>query len=229
MKIDVLDKGFVELIDRMGTDLNVVNGARVSFGKRKIKFDERDENLIHFLAGEDPIHFAPFCHVQFQFHIKMPFFIARQYFKHQIGLSRNEISRRYVTDTPDAHVPSELRKAAANKKQGSSDEKLPKMDADYCRYKILDSYALAIKTYEDLVEYGVCPEQARMVLPVGVYTEFIETGSLYAYARIIKHRDHSSAQKEIQEYARALATIISKEVPVSAKALFGSSYVPPVP
>ena len=80
MKIDVLDKGFVELIDKMGSDLNVVNGARVSFGKRKSKLDEKDEGLIRFLAGEDPIHFAPFCHVQFQFHIKMPFFIARQNF-----------------------------------------------------------------------------------------------------------------------------------------------------
>ena len=217
--INVLDKGFVSLIDSMGNDLSVVNAARVSFNKHKDVFDSKDEKLIKFLASGNPTHFSPFTHVQIQLRIKMPLFVARQYFKHQVGLSRNEISRRYVTDDPEFHVPSSLRHAASEKKQGSSDRVLHEDDYTYLKYRIKDLYTEARELYLRLLEDDVCPEQARMVLPVSMYTEFIETGSLYAYARIVKHRANPTAQKEIQEYANAISALVRNVAPVSWEVL----------
>lgn len=217
--INVLDRGFVTLIDSMGNDLSVVNAARVSFAKSKEVFDEKDEKLLNFLMNGDPVHFSPFTHVTLQFRIKMPFFVARQYFKHQVGLSRNEISRRYVTDAVEFHLPTTLRRAAANKKQGSSEESINKDTSTYLKYRMKDFYTEAADLYMRMLEEGVCPEQARIVLPVSAYTEFIETGSLYAYARIVKHRAQPEAQKEIQEYARAIDSLACKVAPASWKVL----------
>jgi len=220
--IYVLDKGFVSLIDSMGNDLSVVNAARVSFNKHKEIFDMKDRSLVNYLAQSQPPHFSPFTHVQIQLRIKMPFFVARQYFKHQVGLSRNEISRRYVTDDPEFHLPSSLRHAASDKKQGSSDRVLHEEDYTYLKYRIKDFYTEARDLYLRLLEEDVCPEQARMVLPVSTYTEFIETGSLYAYARIVNHRAAPTAQKESQDYADAISALVRTVAPVSWEALMGS-------
>lgn len=210
-----LDGGFVALEDILGSDLTVVNAARVSYDKRKEQLDAADVRLISYLAENQ--HFTPFAQPQIRFHIKMPLFIARQWFKHTVGLTRNEISRRYVSTTPTLHIPAELRLAAYNVKQGSSSQAHP--DSWLFREQIEEIYATLLRQYENLIAAGVCAEQARMILPQSMYTEFIETGSLAAYARIYYLRAESHAQKEIQEYAAAIARCIQPQFPVSWKAL----------
>jgi thymidylate synthase (FAD) len=191
---------YVELIDYLGTELTVVNAARVSFGKEKYEFDKNDARLVAFLARNH--HWTPFSQIQLQFRIHMPIFVARQYFKHQIGLTRNEISRRYVTSTPSIWLPKEYRQSAENVKQGSSNLIHPDntllIDMAYQAAKD------QIMHYEALIQAGVCAEQARTVLPMSVMTEFIETGSLAAYMRICELREEKTAQKEIQEFAIAI-------------------------
>jgi thymidylate synthase (FAD) len=221
----------VSLISHMGDDLMVVNAARVSMHKESewdyipIPADEGegelqvlpepDTRLISYLAKHN--HWTPFSHPQIQLRIKMPIFIARQWFKHMVGFTRNEVSRRYVSDEPELYVPKEWRKKAANVKQGSSDEVVPVVEAN--GRPVGDTLRIALYAYEDLLSQGVCPEQARMVLPQSMYTEFIETGSLAAYARLAKLRLDPHAQKEIQWYAQAVNDLIEPLFPVSWKAL----------
>ena len=154
----------VELIDSMGDDLTVVNAARVSFGKRVSEFDDlKDGKLISYLAKHN--HWSPFGHCSAQFHIKAPVFVARQLVKHQIGLTWNEISRRYVDDEPVFFEPDVWRGKADDKKQGSSDESIdihPKNDLANDYQQVLRT---AKWTYEELLRKGVCPEAARMVVP----------------------------------------------------------------
>jgi len=214
-KIEVLDKGFVELLDVMGSDLTVVNAARVSFGKQKEVFDESDEKLIKYLAKYG--HWTPFSQCQLQFRIRMPIFTARQYFKHTVGLTRNEISRRYVKDAPEFHLPKEWRLAAENVKQGSSSE-ISENSEDLS--KIVDEfYKKSEELYNLLLSKNICPEQARMVLSQAMYTEFIETGSLAAYARINSLRVEKTAQLETREYPLAQEQLIEPIFPISWKAL----------
>lgn len=205
----------VELVGVFGDDLMVVNAARVSFEKESKEMSERDEKLIGYLARNN--HISPFFHPQIQFRIRMPIFVVREWYRHQIGFSRNEVSRRYVDTTPTCFLPTSLRQRDVNAKQGSREEDIP--NKYECLDKMDELYKKSIETYEFLLEKGVCPEQARMVLPQSMYTEFIETGSLAAYARLCTLRMDPHAQREIQDYARKISDILSEKFPVSWNAL----------
>ncbi len=205
----------IELIEVLGTDLTVVNAARVSMGKVKSEFDDSDKGLVKYLASHN--HWTPFSQPQLQLRIKMPIFLARQYFKHQIGITRNEISRRYVDDTPEFFAPEIWRARAANVKQGS---KLEAVETNEFIIKQYEDYLHGCESfYQHLLDSNVAPEQARMALPQSMYTEFVETGSLATYARIMKLRLDSHAQVEIQEFAKSIALIVEEKFPECYKAL----------
>jgi thymidylate synthase (FAD) len=220
MKLFLPDQiGFVEWLETFGDDLTVVNAARVSFDKESKQMTVADQKLISYLAKHD--HISPFFHPQIRFRIKMPLFVAREYFRHTVGLSRNEVSRRYVDDIPECWVPSpdDVRERDPNLKQGSKSTSVK--DEDVHRM-LADSVENSVKTYQTLLEKGVAPEVARVILPQSMYTQFIETGSLAAYARICNLRLDPSAQKEIRTYAEQLNTILSQQFPVSWTALSAS-------
>lgn len=209
----------VELLHVMGDDLMVVNAARVSFHKIATEFKEGDAKLISYLCKHH--HESPFFHPQVQFRIKMPIFVAREWFRHTVGFSRNEVSRRYVDTEPECWIPEvgDLRERDANKKQGSKESVV---DVAPEIHGILVGYtANAIGMYTSLLAEGVAPEIARVVLPQSMYTEFIETGSLAAYARLYRLRTSPDAQREIQKYARMMGEHMAKAFPVSWKALVG--------
>lgn len=189
----------VELIDRMGTDLTVVNTARVSFGNTADSLSDKDKRLIKYLAEHG--HWSPFAHVQLQFRIKAPIFVARQLGKHQVGLTWNEISRRYVKKALEFYEPDYWRKVDVNVKQGSSTERVYWEPGS-------DFYNDILETYYEAISEGVCPEQARMLLPQSMMTEWIWTGSLVAFARIVEQRTHSTAQRETQEIAKKIKECI---------------------
>jgi thymidylate synthase (FAD) len=188
----------VSLIDWMGTDDSVVNAARVSFNKTADKYtQEQNERLIDFLAKHG--HWSPFAHTCLSFRIKAPIFVARQLAKHQVGLAWNEVSRRYVTVEPEAWKPKGLRKAAENVKQGSSEELV---ENERLAVDMMYAMDIATRTYNTLLREGVCPEQARAVLPQGMMTEWIWTGSLYAFFRVVQQRTAPTAQRETYEVAK---------------------------
>ena len=207
----------VQLIHLMGDDLMVVNAARVSFAKESNEFKEQDAKLINYLAKHN--HNSPFFHPQIQFRIRMPIFVAREWYRHQIGFSRNEVSRRYVSDTPEFWIPTaeEVREKDANMKQGSKETSVK--NAHVCVDIMTSVVSNSLKNYKFLLEEGVAPEIARTILPQSMYTEFIETGSLAAYARLYKLRSSSDAQREIQDYARMIGEVLAEKFPVSWKAL----------
>ena len=207
----------IELIEVFGNDLTVVNAARVSFAKESKEMTLADEKLIAYLAKHN--HTSPFFHPQIRFRIKMPLFVAREWYRHTIGFARNEVSRRYVNDKPECWVPiaEDLRQKDPKVKQGSKDE--PVVNAvelvDYVQSHIDGTISL----YEHLLEQGVAPEVARCILPQSMYTEFIETASLAAYARLYKLRFAPDAQREIQAYAKQVGDLLEKHFPISWKAL----------
>lgn len=209
--------GSVEVLEVFGSDLTVVNAARVSFAKHVDEMTTRDEGLIRFLAKHD--HISPFFHPQVRLRIKMPIFVAREWFRHTIGLARNEVSRRYVDSDPELWTPSVegLRERDPKLKQGSKDTPIEGAEAVVEEMRGWNERALAY--YKELLERKVAPEIARAVLPQGMYTEFIETGSLAAYARIWQLRTDPGAQREIQAYARAIEALLMPHFPVSWKAL----------
>ncbi len=227
-----------ELIDFMGSDITVVNSARVSFDKTsdweylnkdgevilpKPHWEEdwdigvdallpiRDQKLINYLAKNS--HFTPFTHVQITMRETVPIFVARQRFKHQVGFTYNEVSRRYVSDEPTFFVPDVWRKAAENKKQGSSDETVNTLFINTSGYNdITKEYkwflSQAEALYNAMIKGGVAPEQARMVLPQSMYTSYYTTGSLAAWARAYNLRSEENSQKEIQDLAEQWHQII---------------------
>ena len=199
----------VQLIDKMGSDLTVVNAARVSFGKNKEVFEASDEKLIRFLAKHN--HWSPFAHCSVQFRIKAPIFVARQLVKHQVGLSWNEISRRYVDYEPEYYIPQSWRLRAEDKKQGSSDETI--------EYDIANTVKIANTTYTKMLEKGIAPELARMVLPQNMYTEWYWSGTLYAFARVCELRCAEDTQAETREIANSIDKICNEEFPYSWKYL----------
>lgn len=211
----LLDHGFVEVLDTFGDDLVVVNAARVSFNKESTELTEKDTKLINYLADHN--HVTPFFHPQIRMRLKMPIFVAREWYRHQIGFARNEVSRRYVDETPICYVPLVMRARDAKLKQGSKDEAVP--DAQMCKLLVKDINDRAIETYEQLLESGVAPELARTILPQGMYTEFIETGSLAAYARLCQLRLDPSAQWEIRQYADTVSKLLVSRFPASWAAL----------
>jgi len=225
-----------ELISCLGTDLTVVNAARVSFDKEsdwevnhsvRRELSSKDAALIRYLAKHD--HFTPFTHCMITLRETVPIFVARQRFKHTIGFSYNEVSRRYVDDTPEFYLPDLWRFKADNVKQGShytgltSQEVNGKLrDKEEANGLIMspeEIYDDCLKTYKQLLSIGVCAEQARMVLPQSMYTSYYVTGSLSAFARAYKLRIDKHAQKEIQELAENWNAIIKDLYPVSWEAL----------
>jgi thymidylate synthase (FAD) len=217
-KVNILDSiSYIEIIDIFGSDLTVVNAARVSFAKESHEFSEQDGKLVRYLAKHN--HISPFFHPQIHLRIKMPIFVAREWFRHQIGFARNEVSRRYVDSEPECYVPlaQDIRERDTNKKQGSKDT--PVTNAEYVYETLNDATQAAMDTYKTLLSNNVAPEVARMVLPQSMYTEFVETGSLAAYARLCKLRLDPTAQKEIREYADALDKLLREKFPVSWVAL----------
>jgi thymidylate synthase (FAD) len=217
-RVPLLDGlGFVELIETFGDDLTVVNAARVSFAKESSVMEPRDEKLIKYLADHE--HITPFFHPQLRFRLKMPIYVAREWFRHTIGFARNEVSRRYVDDKAECYLPppESLRERDTNKKQGS--KSTPIESAPEVHEKIKAFQGQAVGFYESLLELKVAPEVARGVLPQSMYTEFIETGSLSAYARLCALRLNPHAQAEIQAYATALSSLIETRFPVSWRAL----------
>jgi len=229
MDIEVLDLGHVQLLDFMGSDLTVVNAARVSFDKESEygsfdstgvgKLSDKDVKLIEYLAKNN--HWTPFAHPQVRMRIKAPFPIRTQFFKHKQGFVENEISGRYVEQRePQIYLPV-WRNKAKNNKQGSLDFIDSDLEDDSeSILSILDkAYNDAVNhasyAYNTLLSYGVAPEQARFVLPQGTYTEWIWTGSLSAYARFYNLRIDPHAQWEIRQYAKAIGDIMKKIFPVS--------------
>ena len=205
----------VELIDSMGDDNSVCRAARVSFAKDASNYtDEQNERLIQFLARER--HEIPFAHTAITLRVKAPIFVARQAYKHKIGFVENEISRRYVSDKPVFYVPDEWREAAKDKKQGSGGVH-PHSDK-WMNYYV-ETCTDAVETYKQMILDGVAPEQARMILPQSMLTEWIWTGSLLAYARFYNLRSKPDAQKEIQIIADKVDKIMSVLYPVSWNAL----------
>ena len=204
----------VELIDSMGTDLTIVNSARVSFAKVSKQLEDKDERLIHYLAEHG--HWSPFAHAFLQFRIKAPIFVARQLVKHQVGLSWNEESRRYVDSPPEFYNPTVWRGRPQNTKQGSDgeveDQNIPK--------KVLEqTNLLAFKNYNILIKQGVAPEQARMILPQTMMTEWFWSGSLQAFARVCNQRLDAHSQLETREIARLIQEHAVTKFPVSWLAL----------
>lgn len=227
LKFDVLDRGFVQYVSHMGDDLTVVNAARVSFNKESEwsntyqniestihKLSEKDEKLITYLAKHN--HWTPFSHPQITLRIKAPIFVRTQLFKHKIGFSENEISRRYVTFEPEVYIPRWRSAPTNGAKQGSVDfvEDSTQFDEIY-NSAVIET----IKTYEKLLGNNIAPEQARSILPQGTYTEWWWTGSLAAYARVYKQRIDIHAQWEVQQFANSIGRIIEKIYPVSWKVL----------
>ncbi len=204
----------VELIDKMGSDLTVVNAARVSYGKNKEVFEASDEKLIKFLALHN--HWSPFAHCSLQFRIKAPIFVARQLVKHQVGLSWNEISRRYVDFPPELYSPKEWRGRPKNSKQGSDGT----VEFNKNEQHILDTtMEQCLLIYNNMIAKGVAPEQARMVLPQSMMTEWYWTGSLYAFARVCELRCAEDTQEETRIIANSIDKFCNEEFPYSWKYL----------
>ena len=238
-QVKVLDKGHVDYVDHMGTDLTVCNAARVSFNNESewgLDFDaierlkscpynkddvrmlkDKDVKLIKYLAKHN--HWTPFAHPQITLRIKAPISIRTQFFKHKQGFTENEISRRYVSFEPDFYLPMWRTKPTDGAKQGSEDFISEETRTNLYDAIYKESYETALHVYNTLIEKGVAPEQARFVLPQGMYTEWYWTGSLAAYARFYKQRKDDHAQWEIREYAKAVGKIIEPYFPVSWKQL----------
>ena len=209
-----------EYIAHLGDDLMVVNSARVSFLKESEfdidgKVEPRDEKLINYLATHG--HWTPFSHPQITLRETVPIFVARQRFKHMVGFTYNEVSRRYVDDTPEFFMPEVWRsRPEGSMKQGSGDEH--KESGVW-----VDEYAAFIEHakgfYEAMIKDGVAPEQARMALPQSMLTSYYVTGSLAAFGRAYKQRIDAHAQVEIQDLAKQWGEIIAPLYPASWKAL----------
>ena len=199
----------VNLIDVMGTDLSVVNAARVSFAKESNEFSKQDAKLIHYLAKHN--HWSPFGHASLQFRIKAPIFVARQLVKHQVGLVWNEVSRRYVDDEPEFYIPSEWRLKADDKKQGSSDETI--------EYNLGSTLEFIKTTYQNMLRANIAPEMARMILPQNLYTEWYWSGTLMAFARVCNLRCKPDTQWETQQIANLIDIESKQHFPTSWRAL----------
>lgn len=206
----------------MGDDLRVANVARVSFDKWKEAIDDKDTRLIEYLADHD--HWSPFAHCMLSIRVDAPIFVARQLVKHQIGLVWNEVSRRYVDDEPVYHVPGVWRGRPLNAKQGSDGVVDPVLRKRmYGDQTVTEAYERFLEyagdLYNELVEHGVAPEQARMVLPLSAFTSWVWTGSLYAFARVCNLRLDAHAQAETREVAEQIDAIAEKCFPVAWRTL----------
>lgn len=226
MDFKVLDKGFLKVLEIFGSELVIVNSARVSFGKQKTVFDFADEKLIKYLIENS--HWSPIRQVMIRVHLKMPEFVGRQLYKHVVGIeacsthasqlhSFNEISGRYVA-MDEFYVPEEWRLQSRDNKQGSSNEKLSEEQNKECSRIYNQTIDVMMTNYNKLVnEHGIAKEQARTLLPLSIYTECIWTLSLQAILNFIDLRTHPHAQYEIREYAYAMEEVVKEQFPIVYK------------
>lgn len=224
MTIEVLDSGFVEVVDYLGSDLTVVNSARVSFGKRKTTYEDGDRNLVRFLAKHK--HYSPFRHMVVQFHVKAPEFVMRQWYKHVVGIETtsssatkdhawNELSGRYVP-VKDFYKPKVWRQQSPDNKQASGED-LPENINIEC-LKIFDNFMQNVdEAYKNLLKLGVAKEQARTILPLNQYTEVYWTASFQAIMNFLELRNEKTAQWEIRQYALAIKKLVSDLFPETIK------------
>ena len=204
----------VELIDHMGSDASVVNAARVRIGKRITEMSEGDTKLIRYLAKHN--HWSPFGHASVQFRIKAPIFVARQLVKHQVGLTWNEISRRYVDYEPEFYEVDKWRGRPVDKKQGSSEENIEWINRSIRTSALQDQVEnVALANYNLMIGAGVAPEQARMILPQSMMTEWYWSGTLYAFARVCNLRCAEDAQYETRIVANLINDECEKLFPIS--------------
>lgn len=219
MQANVLDCGNVELVAYMGSDLMVANAARVSFSKHKTVFDDKDARLLSFLSKNH--HWTPFAHPQITLRVKAPIFVKNQLFKHKVGFVENEESRRYVDYEPEFYVPKVLRsRPTGSMKQGSG----PNIEDSSLIEKYRAACMQSVLHYNELIDAGVAPEQARGMLPLAMYTQWYWTGSLYGYARMYGLRYAPDAQLETKLYAQAIGSLIAPLFPVSWSVLTESKH-----
>ena len=196
----------VTYLDHMGDDKDVVNAARVSYNKETKDLREQDTKLLHFLAKND--HWTPYAHCFLKLRVKVPIFVARQWFKHTVGFAYNEVSRRYVSYEPEVFAPPAWRgRPEGNIKQGSSSKIM------YLTKETTELMEASVNHYNDLIKQGIAPEMARMVLPQATMTEFIVSGSLAAWARFYNLRADDHAQHEIRWCAEQISTITAEKFP----------------
>jgi thymidylate synthase (FAD) len=211
--IQVLDHGFVRLDGALADDLSVVNGARVSFARRKVELDDADAGLIRFLMRDR--HGTPFEHNAFRFHVRCPIFVAREWFRHRVG-SFNEFSMRYARATDEFYVPAaEDVRSQVGKPGAYSFEPVSEELAEATRTELRTVYETAYSTYERLVEQGVARELARAVLPVGAYTEFFWTVNARSLMNFVSLRAAETAQREIRRYADAVERFLEDRMPIT--------------
>ena len=230
MNIAVLDKGYIEVVDKLGDDLTPVNAARVSFGTKSDTFEEKDRKLSKFLIKHK--HFSPFRHQHVMMIIKAPEFVMRQWYKHVVGIETtstsvtkdhawNEISGRYIP-VQEYYYPDVWRKQSEDNKQASEGE----LD-DLQQKRMTQMYSEYMKnvemTYERMVDAGMAKEQARIVLPLSQYTLVYWTASFQSIMNFIELRDEPTAQWEIQEYAKVLKEIMLNQFPETTK-LWAETY-----
>jgi len=232
--IEVLDKGYVRLVNHMGSDLSVVNAARVSYAKESNELSDKDIRLIKFLAREG--HTSPFRHVILQYEIYAPLMVARQWWKYVIGSAHaegtgdsleawNESSRRYITEEPTFYIPGadQWRSKPENSKQGSG-KVLSSEIGTKLTQELLEYIELGVQKYESAIENGVCAEQARLFLPsYGMYVRWYWTASLQSVCHFLNQRLEHDAQKEIQDYAKAILELSKPLYPVSILELIEKS------
>lgn len=207
----------VEYVCHSGDDLLVVNAARVSFAKRKTKLDEADIRLLHYLARHH--HWTPFGQPQMTVRVKAPIFVARQLFRHKVGLVENEISRRYVDHPPTFYQPGVWRQRPTNGVKQGSGGPLDAFSQTSARSIYEETLETIEQAYRNLLGLGVAPEQARLVLPQALFTEWMWTGSLYAFHRIVQQRIAPNAQSETCEIAVQLDRLLLERFPESYQAL----------
>jgi len=223
--ISVLDHGFVRLDGALADDLSVVNGARVSFARRKEEMDESDEGLIRFLMRER--HGTPFEHNAFRFHVRCPIFVARQWFRHRVG-SFNEFSMRYARASDEFYVPApEDVRTQVGKPGAYTFEPVSEELAEETRERLQEVYETAYRTYEELVEAGVAREVARAALPVGAYTEFYWTVNARSLMNFVSLRNSETAQREIRRYAEACERFLEEQMPVTYAAFVANDRTAP--
>ena len=227
-KVQLLDEGYVRLVDTMGDDLSIVNAARVSYDKESHLFEERDGKLLKFLIREG--HTSPFRHAALTFEVYAPLFVARQWWKHAVASTHiddqngwNESSRRYITEDEAFYVPESTnwRSKPENSKQGSGEPIHNDLGNAYTN-KLLNFIAAGTKTYHEALDDGIAPELARLFLPAyGMYVRWRWTVSLQGVMTFLDQRLGNDAQVEIQEYARVVRDLSHSAFPETFKALDG--------
>jgi thymidylate synthase (FAD) len=224
LKINVLDEGYVRLVDTLGDDTSIVNAARVSYDKEIEFMEDRDEKLLIWLWKNE--HTSPFRHAAMTFEVYAPLFVARQWWKYAVGSSHvddqngwNESSRRYITENEQFYVPlaNEWRSKPENSKQGSGDPVDIETGEKYF-VKLINIISEGTQAYHEAMDEGIAPELARLFLPAyGMYVRWRWTASLHSVMHFINQRVEHDAQKEIQDYAKAVRELTAEAFPTTSR------------